>query len=118
MTKSVKKTSQKVNKSKVGKKVKSTKSTKVTRKTRKTRTPKKKMLQNPIILYSKNPKTGQETLATARMSNKDGLQTYMATVESKIPPTVYQRNNGSKYMTMSEKRAVVVQSYKNMNKFR
>jgi hypothetical protein len=119
MPKTIKKRNQKVSKPKVNsrKVAKKTKTTKTVRKykPRKQKTPKNKMLQKPIVLYSKDPITGQETLATADMSNKDGLQTYMATVESKIPPTMYQRNNGTGYMSMSEKRAVVVQRYKNMS---
>ena len=74
--------------------------------------------QQPTILYSKDPRTGEETVARTATFNEDGVKTFMARMNSRMPPTVLQRNNGSSVMSMSQKRAMVVQSYTNMNQTR
>jgi hypothetical protein len=94
-----------------------------TKTSRKPKTPRRKYHkhhnhkeQKPIVLYSKDPVTGVETIAKADMTNKEGVKTYFASVESKLPPTVYKTNDGSQFMTMNEKRAIVVESFKNNRK--
>jgi len=72
--------------------------------------------QKPFMLYSKDPTTGMETIAKTDMTNKEGVKTYFASVESKLPPTVYKTNDGSQFMTMNEKRAIVIESFKNNRK--
>lgn len=86
---------------------------------RKTKTPRRhkhRKEQTPIVLYSKDPVSGLETIAKADMINKEGVKTYFASLESKLPPTVYKTNDGSQFMTMNEKRAIVVESFKNNRK--
>ena len=94
---------------------------KYVRKIKTSRTPriprqKKHNEQKPIVLYSKDPVSGLETVAKANMTNKQGLKTYFASVESKLPPTVYKTNDGSQFMTMNQKRAIVIESFKNNRK--
>ena len=94
-----------------------------TKRTEKTKTTKKVSRNNklkltsqqPTFLYSKDPETGEETVASTAYSNNKGVKTFMAKMNSHIPPTVYQSNNGSTVMTSSQKKAMVVQSYTNMN---
>jgi hypothetical protein len=93
------------------------KTTKTARKT-KTMRPRKTMKltsQKPTVLYSKNNKTGEETVASFTTKNNNGMKGYAMAVESQIPPTVYKSSNGSTVMTMSQKRSLVVQNYKDMN---
>ena len=71
--------------------------------------------QQPTVLYSIDPETGEETVARTEYSNNKGVKTFMAKMNSHIPQTVYQSNNGSTVMTSSQKKAMVVQSYTNMN---
>ena len=71
--------------------------------------------QQPTILYSRDPETGEETVASTAYSNNKGVKTFMAKMNSHIQTTVYQSNNGSTVMTSSQKKAMVVQSYTNMN---
>jgi hypothetical protein len=71
--------------------------------------------QQPTVLYSRDPETGEETVASTAYSNNKGVKTFMAKMNSRMPPTVYQSNNGSTVMTSSQKKAMVVQSYTNMN---
>ena len=97
-----------------------TKRTKRTKKTKNTkRVPRSNKLkltsQQPTILYSKDPETGQETIASTAYSNNKGVKTFMARMNSRMPPTVFKRDNGSSVMSMSQKKSMVVQSYVNMN---
>jgi len=71
--------------------------------------------QQPTVLYSRDPETGEETVASTAYSNNKGVKTFMAKMNSHIPPTVYKSNNGSTFMTSSQKKAMVVESYTNMN---
>ena len=95
-------------------KTKRTKKTKTTK--RVSRSNKLKLTsQQPTVLYSRDPETGEETVASTAYSNNKGVKTFMAKMNSHIPTTVYQSNNGSTVMTSSQKKAMVVQSYTNMN---
>ena len=67
--------------------------------------------QQPIILYSKNKETGQETLLEAKKTEKDGMKSFYVKTESKIPPTIISDNYGKSMMSMSQKRQLVVQSF-------
>ena len=100
------------------KRTKKTKGTKMTKGTRARIAKLKLTSQQPTFLYSKDPRTGEETVARTASFNQDGVKTFMARMNSRMPPTVLQRNNGSSVMSMSQKRAMVVQSYTNMNQTR
>ena len=99
-------------------KTKKTKRTKLTKGTRARIAKLKLTSQQPTILYSKDPRTGEETVARTASFNNDGVKTFMARMNSRMPPTVFKRDNGSSVMSMSQKRAMVVQSYTNMNQTR
>ena len=84
---------------------------------KKTKSPKiniKRGTSKPTILYSKNPVTGEETVAAATTMNKEGVHSFAIAVEKNMPPTYYKENNGTETFTMSQKRSIVVQSYKDM----
>jgi hypothetical protein len=66
-------------------------------------------------LEESNNKTGEEMVASFSTKNNNGMKGYAMAVESQIPPTVYKSSNGSSVMTMSQKRSLVVQNYKDMN---
>ncbi len=88
---------------------------------KKTNRPKRKYVRKskttkPIVLYSKDPQTGRETIAQAAVLDNKGVKGYVATVESILPPKVYKTSNGSNFMTMNEKRAIVIESFKNNKK--
>ncbi len=72
--------------------------------------------QKPVVLYSKNPLTGEETLVQTQQINGDKFKSFAMKSESQIPPTVYKSNNGSTTFSMSKKRQMVVQSYSIGNK--
>jgi hypothetical protein len=95
-----------VNRKKTNKKIKSPKIN------IKTTTPK------PTILYSKNPVTGEETVATATTMNNQGVHSFAISVEKNMPPSYHIENNGTETFTMSQKRSLVVQSYKDMGEDR
>ena len=42
--------------------------------------------QQPTFLYSKDPETGEETVASTAYSNNKGVKTFMAKMNSHIPP--------------------------------
>ncbi len=67
--------------------------------------------QQPLVLYSKNKETGQETLLEAQKTEKDGMKSLVVKAESKIPPTIISDNFGKSMMTMNQKRQLVVQSF-------
>ncbi len=73
-------------------------------------------VQQPVILYSKNPSTGEETVVQTQQINGDKFKSFMMKSESEIPPTIYKSSNGSTTFSMSKKRQMVVQSYSNMKK--
>jgi hypothetical protein len=95
---------------------------------KKTITPKRKYVKRtkntnsvktskPFVLYSKDPQTGRETIAKTAVLDNKGVKGYVATVESRLPPTVYKTSNGSSnFMTMNEKRSIVIESFKNTRK--
>jgi hypothetical protein len=68
-----------------------------------------------IIMYSKNSKTGKETVFEVEKMEKDGMKSIMVKSESIIPPTIIVKQNGpnkmSSSLSMSQKRQMVVQSY-------
>jgi hypothetical protein len=106
---------------------KMTKMTKMTRKTRKTRKPKmikktrktmKLTSQQPLVLYSKNNRTGEETVAALTKRDNNTMHGYAMAVQSQIPPTIHKSSNGSTVMTMSQKRSLVVENYKNLGQNR
>ena len=99
-------------------KTKRTKMNKMTKRTRAGVAKLKLTVQQPTVLYSKDPRTGEETVARTATFNQDGVKTFMARMNSRMPPTVFKRDNGSSVMSMSQKRAMVVQSYTNMNQTR
>ena len=68
-------------------------------------------VQTPVVLYSKNQSTGEETLVQTQQINGDKFKSFMMKSESEIPPTIYKSNNGSTSFSMSKKRQMVVQSY-------
>ncbi len=91
--------------------------TKVTRKpkvTRKTRKTMKLTSQQPLVLYSKNNRTGEETVASFTKRDNNTMHGYAMAVQSQIPPTIHKSSNGSTVMTMSQKRSLVVENYKNL----
>jgi hypothetical protein len=73
-------------------------------------------VQKPVVLYSKNPLTGEETVVQTQQINGDKFKSFMMKSESEIPPTIYKSNNGSTTFSMSKKRQMVVQSYSSMQK--
>ena len=98
---------------------KTNKTSKTSKKIRKTPTKNSKpskisLTSKPTILYSKDPITGEETLAAATSLNKEGVKSFAVALEKTIPPTYYKRDNGSEVFTMSQKRSLVIQSYKDM----
>jgi hypothetical protein len=99
---------------KQSRKPKQPKQPKMTRKTRKTRKTMKLTSQQPLVLYSKNNRTGEETVAAFTTKDNNGVHGYAMAVQSQIPPTIRKSSNGSTVMTMSQKRSLVVEDYKNL----
>jgi hypothetical protein len=95
-----------------------TRKPKMIRKTRKTRKTMKLTSQQPLVLYSKNNKTGEETVAAFTKKNNNNMHGYAMAVQSQIPPTIHKSSNGSTVMTMSQKRSLVVENYKNLGQNR
>jgi hypothetical protein len=108
-----KKTNKKIGK--VGKKT-TTPKRKYIKRTKKSKKSKSLTPNKPFVLYSKDPQTGRETIAKAAVLDNKGVKGYVATVESRLPPTVYKTSNGSNFMTMNEKRSIVIESFKNTRK--
>lgn len=106
------------------KSIKSPKKSKMTRKpkqpklTRKTRKTMKLTSQQPLVLYSKNNRTGEETVAAFTKRDNNTMHGYAMAVQSQIPPTIHKSSNGSSVMTMSQKRSLVVENYKNLGQNR
>ena len=98
--------------------IKTNKMTKMTRKTRKTRKTMKLTSQQPLVLYSKNNRTGEETVAALTKKDNNTMHGYSIAVQSQIPPTIHKSSNGSTVMTMSQKRSLVVENYKNLGQNR
>ncbi len=69
--------------------------------------------QQPLVLYSKNKETGQETLLEAQKIEKDEMKSLFVKSESKIPPTIVSDNSGKTIMSMSQKKQIIVQSFSN-----
>ncbi len=71
---------------------------------------------NKIVVYSKNPKTGYETVMEAEKMEKDGMKSLMVKSESVLPPTVITQNGpnytSTSMLTMAQKRQMVVQSFR------
>ncbi len=105
---------------KISKKIKQTKVTKKSNKTRTLRNRKTMKLtsQQPLVLYSKNNRTGEETVAAFTERDNKNMHGYAMAVQSQIPPTIHRSSNGSSVMTMSQKRSLVVENYKNMGQNR
>jgi hypothetical protein len=97
------------------KKSKMTKMTRQSSKPRKTRKTMKLTSQQPLVLYSKNNITGEETVAAFTKKNNNTMHGYAMAVQSQIPPTIHKSSNGSSVMTMSQKRSLVVEDYKNLS---
>ncbi len=97
----------------IGKKQKKTKVKSKSKKTKSGKKAKKSVItiKNPVLLYSKNQSTGEETLVQTQQINGDKFKSFMMKSESEIPPTIYKSNNGSTSFSMSKKRQMVVQSY-------
>ena len=102
-------------KTKMTRKTRTPKQSKKTRKTRKTRKTMKLTSQQPLVLYSKNNRTGEETVAALTKRDNNTMHGYAMAVQSQIPPTVHKSSNGSSVMTMSQKRSLVVENYKNLS---
>jgi hypothetical protein len=100
----------KTRKSKTSRKVKS-------KTTRSTKTM-KLTSQQPLVLYSKNNRTGEETVAAFTEKDNNTMHGYVMAVQSQIPPTIHKSSNGSTVMTMSQKRSLVVENYKDMGQNR
>ncbi len=83
---------------------------------KRTKNTKSQKASKPFVLYSKDPQTGRETIAKAAVLDNKGIKGYVASVESRLPPTVYKTSNGSNFMTMNEKRSIVIESFKNTRK--
>jgi hypothetical protein len=68
-----------------------------------------------IMMFTKNTKTGQESILEAEKMEKNGLNTVMVKAESVLPPTVVTRvgpnHTSTSMMSMSQKRQMVVQSF-------
>lgn len=108
---------------KTSKKTKVTRKPKMTRKIRTPRTPKSRKImkltsQQPLVLYSKNNRTGEETIAAFTKRDNNTMHGYAMAVQSQIPPTIHKSSNGSTVMTMSQKRSLVVENYKNLGQNR
>jgi hypothetical protein len=106
---------------KMTKKTKMTKRTKNMKpktKSRMTRKTMKLTSQQPLVLYSKNNRTGEETVAAFTERDNKNMHGYAMAVQSQIPPTIHRSSNGSTVMTMSQKRSLVVENYKNMGQNR
>ena len=85
-------------------------------KTKQSKTKNQKPKSKKIIVYSKNPKTGYETVIEAKKMEKDGMKSVMVKSESVLPPIVIT-HKGTDYtstetLSMSQKRQMVVQSFR------
>jgi hypothetical protein len=85
-------------------------------KTKQSKTKNQKPKSKKIIVYSKNPKTGYETVIEAKKMEKDGMKSVMVKSESVLPPIVITQK-GTDYtstetLSMSQKRQMVVQSFR------
>jgi hypothetical protein len=71
---------------------------------------------NKVVVYSKNPKTGYETVMEAEKMEKDGMKSLMVKSESVLPPTIITQNGpnytSTSMLTMAQKRQMVVQSFR------
>jgi starvation-inducible outer membrane lipoprotein len=103
---------------KMTKMTRKTRKPKMIRKTRKTRKTMKLTSQQPLVLYSKNNRTGEETVAALTKKDNNTMHGYSIAVQSQIPPTIHKSSNGSTVMTMSQKRSLVVENYKNLGQNR
>jgi fatty acid-binding protein DegV len=68
-----------------------------------------------VVMYSKNSKTGYETVMEAEKMEKNGMKSLMVKSESVLPPTVITHTGpghiSTSMLTMAQKRQMVVQSY-------
>ena len=98
------------------KKTQTKKKTKKTKKTKKSRSLIRKIkISKPMILYSQNPVTGEETTTRAlSIKNDQGGKTFAIAVEKNLPPSYYRKNNGTNVYSMSRQKQIVVESYKGM----
>ncbi len=67
-----------------------------------------KSIVKPEILYSSKTPNSEEILE--EINNKD-VKTTIYKSESKIPPTIIVKPNGSMIMSMHQKRNMVIRSY-------
>ncbi len=67
-----------------------------------------KSIVKPEILYLSKTPNSEEILE--EINNKD-VKTTIYKAESKIPPTIIEKPNGSMIMSMHQKRNMVIRSY-------
>ena len=81
----------------------------------KTKQSKTKTKPQRVVMYSKNPKTGYETVMEAEKMEKNGMKTMMVKSESVLPPTVITSQGpgytSTSMLSMAQKRQLVVKSF-------
>ncbi len=90
------------------KQLKSKKSKSKSRKNLKSKKQIKRSITKPVILYSS--KTPNSEVMLEEINDKD-VKTTIYKAESKIPPTIIEKSNGSMIMSMHQKRNMVIRSY-------
>jgi hypothetical protein len=70
---------------------------------------------NKVVMYSRNQKTGYQTVVEAEKIENDGGKALMVKSESVLPPTVITQNgpnySSTSMISMAQKRQMVVKSY-------
>jgi hypothetical protein len=67
-----------------------------------------KSIVKPVVLYSSKTPNSEEVLEEI---NDTDVKTTIYKSESKIPPTIIEKQNGSMIMSMHQKRNMVIKSY-------
>jgi hypothetical protein len=66
-------------------------------------------------MYSRNSKTGYETVMEAEKKEKDGMKSFVIKSESVLPPTIITHTapnfSSTSMLTMAQKRQMVVKSF-------
>ncbi len=68
-----------------------------------------------VVMYSRNSKTGYETVMEAEKKEKDGMKSFVIKSESVLPPTIITHTapnfSSTSMLTMAQKRQMVVKSF-------
>ena len=98
-------------KTKIKTKIKTKTNKKVSRKPRT-----KQSKPQRVVMYSKNSKTGYETVMEAEKMEKNGMKSVMVKSQSVLPPTVITQEGpgytSTSMLSMAQKRQMVIQSFK------